>query len=204
MCKTILTLEREKLKEKHNTPLTRPEPRLLFLDRSHKHSKTQGTDVTVLQPGALDANPGCREPASGPCLSFPICKWGAQGADGFLRCSHPQVLSSPGVLAVVTTLPRLGSPLRKAGGAGVSVGKPRGVGKSRLTSAGSAPRGPGRLRAGASNGPAPRPDGRRGSLRRPEAGEGRPRDRAASRSPSRPPAHSLTSGGGASPLPQSR
>lgn len=94
LCKTILTLEREKLKEKHNTPLTRPEPRLLFLDRSHKHSKTQGTDVTVLQPGALDANPGCREPASGPCLSFPICKWGAQGADGFLRCSHPQVLSS--------------------------------------------------------------------------------------------------------------
>ena len=103
------------------------------------------------------------------CLSFPICKWGAQMGRQIPALLPHHVLSSREVPAAVTTLPRLRSPFRKAWGGGEAPG----VGKPRLTSAGSAPRGPGWLRAGTGNGSATRarrpqrqleaPRGRRGT-----------------------------------------
>lgn len=96
------------------------------------------------------------------CLSFPICKWGAQ-KDRFLRCSHTKS----------SLLERSRRRWPRSHDWGALSGRPGEVGKPRLTSAGSAPRGPSRLRAGAGNGSATRarrprwqfeaPRGRRGT-----------------------------------------
>lgn len=106
----------------------------------------------------------------------------------------PSLLEVP---AAVTTLPRL----RALSGRPGRWGSP-GVGKPRLTSAGSAPRGPGRLRAGAGNGSATRARRPRWQLEGPRVLARRPR--VTRRSPARPLAHSLTHsprGAGRRPLP---
>lgn len=103
------------------------------------------------QPGALDSNRGRREPARGPCLGFPICKWRVTGEEGFLRCSHPRSFL---LQRSRRRPPRLHDSGALSGSPGD--GEVPGMGKPGLTSAGSAPRGPGRLRAGVSNGPARR------------------------------------------------
>lgn len=104
------------------------------------------------------------------CLSFPICKWEAQKGREIPALLPHQVLSSREVPEAVTTLPRLSSPFRKAWGGGEAPG----VGKPRLTSAGSAPRGPGRLRAGAGNGSATRARRPRRQLEAPRGRRGAP------------------------------
>lgn len=74
-------------KKKQNTPLTRPEPWQLLLDRSHKHPAKRPIDTPLgyeREDITAQANRG------GPCLSFPICTWGPAEKTSLLRGSHPE------------------------------------------------------------------------------------------------------------------
>lgn len=188
-----------KLKEKHNTPLTRPEPLLLFLDGSHKHSKTdrpihpQGTDGKITTPRSR-----CQPGPSDASVSRSVNE-GSKRRDRFLRCSHTK---SSLLERSQRRWPR--SRLRALSGKAWGRWGKQGWGSPGDVGWLSTPRAwPAKGRGGVT-GRRPGPDGRGGSSRGPEAGERRPRGRVTRRSPARPLAHSLThSPRGARASPQS-